>query len=311
MGVRRCKAIWAVFGLAVVLFVPVGCILPVAWHETPPVWTNPETLPFLKVGETDKEEILWRFGTPQVVRTDGRLWVYAKEQLSGVLWLTPDGLAGGDLHVLVIEFDREERFHSLGAFEGTYGCLDSGVCVITYWGHRGDYGLGHRQLRSADFFETPPDSWSEIVWSFRQPLEGCRIHFYSTFAARAAAQLWTVSANQPELQHWWLVNGPYFVAIDVARGNYRITTSTQAAVLQDPSVASEETDDSIEFACSEPALVFVERGAFGLFSVDRLLRTRSAEQAMKVLREYTLVQQPQDLGWTSGPYRSGQSGPPP
>ena len=309
MCFRRRKGTWRLIGLAAVLLLSPGCIpIPVPWYERTPLWSEAEALRFLKVGETDKDEILSRFGTtPHVMRVDGRVWVYGEEQIRGVVFL-PGGPVGEKLHLLVIEFDSDERFYSLGVFEEKYGCLDSGLCFNTYWE---DAGIEALRLKSADFFETPPRSRSEAVWQFEKPLEGCRVHLYTTLAPRAATQLWKLSDSQPDLQRWWLLDGPYFVATDVAPGDYRISTSTETAALQNPSSAPEKVDGSLEFTCSAPVLLFVQREVHsGLFSSDHRLRTRSAEDAIKVLRNYTLVQQPQDLGWTSGPYRSAQPGPP-
>jgi hypothetical protein len=307
MCFKQRKGVWHAIGIAAMLMLPAGCIpIPVPWYERPPLWSEPETLGFLKVGETTKEEILWRFGTPPVMRADGRVWVYGEKQVRGIVFL-PGGPMSEKLHLFAIEFDREERLHSLGVFEERHGCLDSGLCLDTRWRL---VPPDVSRLQSADFFAAPPAAWSDVAGHFELPSAGCRVHFYSKRSApRAVTYLWQLSEAAPELQRWWLINGPYFVVAEVAPGDYRVTMSTDAQALADPSSALRKIDDSLHFTCAEPALVFVQREVHsGLFETEHRLRMRPTEKAIQDLRHYKLVEQPEDLGWVSGPYGSIQQG---
>lgn len=87
--------------------------VPTGRHTPQDAFTRDEIeeplLEFLQHGPLAREEVLWRFGEPDVVSADERYFLYRWLSVSGYLVAGPDeeGYMGVERHDMVLEFDEQ------------------------------------------------------------------------------------------------------------------------------------------------------------------------------------------------------------
>jgi hypothetical protein len=213
---------------------------------------NDESLAFIEIGKTTKDEIATAM-SDLATRTDegesktefrleefrgGDWWLYVQER-DELAWFVFAGTGMGqlgdtDLRFLLIEFDPNGVVagYELSSSEG-YGCNREGVCVL---------GSSHSLLASEDE--------DRVVKQFDALFDRCGIYVYakSKFAGSYYASSISIWLDGHQVD--WLLNQEHFFFWQLDPGVHQLAA--------DISIAEHQT--STEFTCVAGELLYFELG---------------------------------------------------
>jgi hypothetical protein len=215
-----------------------GCgSIPVVTSKVDPVPFQDQDLEFLAPGSTDLESLIDTLGRATIVRSGGRLQVYAAAVNRGRVVLA-GSVSPFKYHYLVVELDgrgivrrfemvRPNRTPVFGSAHPP--CTSWGVCVLRdpWQYHRGFWSLGHEDLPVGDDIAVVLDTADAdaLAKDSRPGVDECAIFLYNAYQGgtwspiRVATEA-TLWRYVPEGTYSWLKAPPGRVLIRGAYGPY-------------------------------------------------------------------------------------------
>lgn len=133
---RKVQTILLTTFLVFIQFNIVGCMLPLL-TPAPSVFEKPfkeETKASIKVGVTTKEEVSNMLGSPDAIRGNGSIYIYAKPYIYMKFFLFA-GLSHGsgrdfqNSHLLIVQFDKDGVVKNFDHIAGDHGKTQNGIYV--------------------------------------------------------------------------------------------------------------------------------------------------------------------------------------
>ncbi len=145
------------------VFLLTGCVVIPLPYERP---FKEETVQFIEVGSTTREEVILTLGQPDVVARNETLFVYAAESATGFVAIySGGGGVGRGYWYLVIEFDQDstvERHEIVTASIFAYPCTTNGICVVP--GSKGVLIAPEEEDKNAKKFRVNPEKCSIYIY---------------------------------------------------------------------------------------------------------------------------------------------------